>query len=216
MLPKYPAIVRCPGCNQLSWLEDLQRVGEISVFERSDIPLEWERAAHVPGLAAEDWLLALESGLARDVQQERYLRIRIWWAFNDSYRTVPAAEHPAVELPDKIRTNMERLVAILGTTDSNELLMKAELLRELGDFESAKAVLTGIHSSDVAEVVLQLHSLCDSGDTCVRELATARPVSRVRPESRALKEPPPTPAEIIALLTELPQLKGSSLGFSSI
>jgi hypothetical protein len=49
-------------------------------------------------------------------------------------------------------------------------LMKAEVLRELGEFELAKQVLGRIDSSEMAAVVRQVRSLCDSGDTRVREL----------------------------------------------
>lgn len=48
--------------------------------------------------------------------------------------------------------------------------MKAEVLRELGEFELAKQVLGRIDSSEMAAVVRQVRSLCDSGDTRVREL----------------------------------------------
>jgi hypothetical protein len=48
--------------------------------------------------------------------------------------------------------------------------MKAEVLRELGDFEFAKRVLSRVTSAEFDAVVHQLRTLCDSGDTCVRQL----------------------------------------------
>lgn len=48
--------------------------------------------------------------------------------------------------------------------------MKAEVLRELGEFDSAKQILNSVGSSEFTEVVQQLRSLCDVGDTQVREL----------------------------------------------
>jgi hypothetical protein len=48
--------------------------------------------------------------------------------------------------------------------------MKAKVLRELGEFELAKQILGRIDSSKMAAVVRQVCSLCDCGDTRVREL----------------------------------------------
>jgi hypothetical protein len=59
---------------------------------------------------------------------------------------------------------------LTGHLPVNECFIKAEVLRELGKFESAKQVLSRAPSKDRTGVVRQLRSLCDAGDTCVREL----------------------------------------------
>ena len=53
---------------------------------------------------------------------------------------------------------------------SDDFLMKANVFRELGEFESAKQVLSHIVSPDLAKVVHQIQLLCDNRDTYVREL----------------------------------------------
>ncbi len=72
--------------------------------------------------------------------------------------------------PGTWRTNLEALAPLLDEGDENNRFMKAEVLRELGEFESATQVLSRVRSDEVAAVVHQLRSLCDSRDTCVREL----------------------------------------------
>jgi hypothetical protein len=48
--------------------------------------------------------------------------------------------------------------------------MKAEVFRELGDFESALRLLGRVTGPDYAAVVRQLRSMCEGKDTCVRLL----------------------------------------------
>jgi hypothetical protein len=48
--------------------------------------------------------------------------------------------------------------------------MRAEVLRELGDFQAATLELNSVTSPEFAAVVQQIRSMCDSSDTCVREL----------------------------------------------
>ena len=48
--------------------------------------------------------------------------------------------------------------------------MRAELLRELGDMDGAKQVLSHVDSEEMAAVVSQIRSLFYAGDTHVREL----------------------------------------------
>ena len=48
--------------------------------------------------------------------------------------------------------------------------MKAEVLRELGEFDAAREVLGRVTSRKHTAVVRQLRSLCDRADTAVREL----------------------------------------------
>jgi hypothetical protein len=48
--------------------------------------------------------------------------------------------------------------------------MKSEVLRELGEFESAKALLERVATQDATEFVNLVKSLCDKRDTAVRLL----------------------------------------------
>jgi hypothetical protein len=48
--------------------------------------------------------------------------------------------------------------------------MRAEVLRELGEFDSAKEVLSRVTSTEYTAVVHQLRSWCETRDTWVRVL----------------------------------------------
>ena len=110
----------------------------------------WVFAEKVREPTEEEYYRALEMGLAKSPAQQRQLRILAWWRRNDAFRDAPQAPAGGIPVaPGRARTNLEALAQL---------------------FESAKQVLSRAHSSDLAPVVRQLQSLCDRGDTCVREL----------------------------------------------
>jgi hypothetical protein len=59
---------------------------------------------------------------------------------------------------------------LLDEADQNDRLMRAKVLRELGEFESANEVLSRVTSTEYTAVVHQLRSLCDTRDAWIREL----------------------------------------------
>jgi hypothetical protein len=87
MLPDSPYLVRCSGCNEFFWLNNENENGKINV--RTQLAIEFDPKKRIewakfPNL--EDFILALESKIYNDIQQELYIRVRIWWAFNDRVR----------------------------------------------------------------------------------------------------------------------------------
>jgi hypothetical protein len=68
------------------------------------------------------------------------------------------------------RENLKTLASLLREGDESDCIMLAELLRELGEFDSARQTLSELTSGECTEIVRQLGTLCDRGDTCVREL----------------------------------------------
>ena len=130
----------------------------------------WATAEGVQEPTEAEYYRALEKGLATTAEQEMVLRILAWWRRNDAFRDAP--QPPAKGIPNgpwPWRENLKALAHLLDAGDDNDRIMKAEVLRELGEFEAAKQVLSRILSSDLAAAVLLLRSLCDSEDSCVRE-----------------------------------------------
>lgn len=140
--------------------------------EGQQVDPRWVFAEKVREPTEEEYYRAFEMGLAKSPAQQRQLRILAWWRRNDAFRDAPQAPARGIPVaPGSARTNLEALAQLFDEGDEHhDRLMKAEVLRELGEFESAKQVLSRVHSSDLAPVVRQLQSLCDRGDTCVREL----------------------------------------------
>lgn len=162
MFPQPPAVVKCIHCEECYWLFDTKPIGMI---DRRDpdrqIDPAWTATEHVEEPTEAEYYQAIEKGLATTPREERKLRILAWWRRNDAFRVFgkpkkaskKAAQHkPSPPLP--WRENLQALLPLLDEGNNNDCLMKAEVLRELGDFEAAKQVLNRI-DIDKAEKVAE-------------------------------------------------------------
>jgi hypothetical protein len=103
---------------------------------------KWETAQEVEFLAIKDLYTAL--GMAKDLKEEKTIRIWIWWAFNDRVRE--GGVEIFVEEGDENlwKGNCRTLLNILNKDDLNENLMIAELSRNLGMFEDCIEIIDHI------------------------------------------------------------------------
>jgi ribonuclease D len=169
MLPYPPAVVKCRQCAECFWLVDAKIIGTTDPWADEEVHVGPAPAVREP--TEEEYYEALRKGLARDPQQERALRILAWWRRNDAFRD--ASEHPSstiTSVTGECRKNLEALVSLLDETNENDQVMKAELLRELGEFGASQQVLERVTSANYATIVRQLRSLCAARDPCVRQL----------------------------------------------
>jgi hypothetical protein len=77
--------------------------------------------------------------------------LNIWWSFNDYFRE----GHENETMPDmkNLHTgNIILLLTLLNESDENDLLMKAEVLRNLGRFEESKLLLDKVKDPDLTIV----------------------------------------------------------------
>jgi hypothetical protein len=140
-------------------------------LEDKKSPSEWSAAAWVVEPAEEEYYTALQKGLAQDSNQERTLRILAWQRRNDPHRNFSAFnDGEIVAASGACRQNLEALTVLLSEADESDLLMKAEVLRELGEFALATESLHAVTSSKFSNIVRQIHILCVSKDPYVREL----------------------------------------------
>ncbi len=161
-LPEMPAAItatRCPGCARVFFVEDAE-VGEFD-----------ERAPLLAPLAGEAWLTALMDGAARTREQALELRLQAWWASNDPFRE-DAAAWVAIErrAPAEV-ANAAALLEMLDTEVGDEGLLKAELLRELGRFAEALAVLAALPDEpEWRRVSSRISRLAERGVAAVQRL----------------------------------------------
>lgn len=131
-----PSLVKCPHCRHFIWIEEAETIGQSNriddVFWREDIPI-------YKNVSEEDYYLALETGLTETAEKILYLRMRAWWAANDRFRWRNKKETTIQS--DAARQNMESLFSSLTDEKEQERLTKAELARQLGNFEEAKRLL---------------------------------------------------------------------------
>lgn len=72
------------------------------------------------------------------------------WNFNDYFRNNLGNE----TTPDKKNLNTENLIlllTLLNESDENDLLMKAEVLRNLGRFDGSRLLLDKVKNPDLAK-----------------------------------------------------------------
>jgi hypothetical protein len=174
MLPKPPPVVKCRHCAAFYWLRGAREVGEINDpwgEGRSRAPEAWAAAQSVQEPTEAEYYDAIGAGLAESPEQERSLRIFAWWRRNDALRDAgPDAASAASEAPERWRANLEALLPLLDDANPNDLVMRAEVYRELGHFDSARRALALIGQSEYSAVVKRLGQLCDERDTQVRSL----------------------------------------------
>lgn len=194
-------LVRCKACASLFWLNDIEPVGimprmprPIGRFTRawlrwrgdpegrlqdeeewSQAMATWGRAQYIGSVNFDDvmYVLARSKGVSKD--RLLWLRNRIWWGLNDRYRTrfdgSPLPDVPTWPLAAE-RTNMEAILDMLqGEMKPWHMIQRGELLRLLGRFDEAVAVLRAVPADGHSEVrAVKIERLARSGDTQVREL----------------------------------------------
>lgn len=197
MCPGLPPVVKCHHCAEIYWLEDAEKVGSIDTYrwrlgdgdqdDDSQVNPDWAAAERIQVPTEDDYYHALEKGLAKTLEQEKELRILAWWRRNDDdregyyddYRDDYPDDYDVIgrslagETPislGPLRQNLIALTHLLEDESGNDCLMKAEVLRELGEFEAARLVLRRINTPNAAVFVSRIMSLCDIEDTCVREV----------------------------------------------
>ncbi|WP_156923888.1 hypothetical protein [Massilia alkalitolerans] len=137
----------------------------------------WGHAQHVGRVNFDDvvYVLSRSKGVGRD--RLLWLRNRIWWGLNDRYRSrsdgSPVPDAPSWPAAAE-RSNMEVILDILrdGEQQPGSMIQQGELLRLLGRFDEAIALLKAVPADGHSEVrAVKIERLARSGDTQVRELS---------------------------------------------
>ncbi len=142
MLPDQPWLVKCPYCQALIWIDELENLGEIEAFSDSETYKD-TKSYNVPEL--QDYFAALKK-CNIDREKEQYIRLRAWWAGNDKRRY---ADNIKEKLSEEERRNLQALENMLDPSDDNNRIMIAEIKRELGQFEDADNLLSKSLDKDV-------------------------------------------------------------------
>lgn len=141
MMPEFPRITKCIGCTTMFWLDKTNEIGSYNWGE--EINKEWEEAFNVDFLTLNDYFLALEFHLPRTIEEEIYIRKRIWWGMNDRIRF--KEELPAYENENQLWSdNIHKLISLLNSSDDDEKIIITELHRNLGNFDTSIEMLKSI------------------------------------------------------------------------
>ncbi len=164
MMPEYPYITKCEKCNELFWLEEECEVGTCKAWDESDSL--YIKVSYANFLSIEEYFKALETeGIIRNKGDELYLRQRIWWGYNDRVRW--KGKQLFINDDDRIlwKSNLERFLELLNEKDINHLIMRAEMHRNLGDFEKCMSIIHSISDSDFEHVKDAFSKECNARNT---------------------------------------------------
>ncbi|MHB0986882.1 MAG: hypothetical protein ACYC05_15000 [Sulfuricella sp.] len=190
---------KCPWCKSLFWLDDADAVGVLpreplpvswamrlilrltgdkyGQLERErkwqETPEEWKSAKDVDYPSLDDWWAALENTNTLTPAREMLVRRQLWWQGNDHLRLnrdgKPCSSEP--ELNDRqIRDNLEALYGLCVAAEKPDRIEIAEILRELGRFDEALALLESIEVDDDNNKASLIAAFARQKDPVVREV----------------------------------------------
>lgn len=175
-MPQMPRAINRLMRAWLGWRGDPQ--GQLRDQEEwAEAMKSWGRAQYVGSVNFDDvvYVLARSKGVSRD--QLLWLRNRVWWGLNDRYRSgfngLPLPDVPSWPAAAE-RTNMEVILDILqdGEVQPRSMIQQGELLRLLGRFDKAVAVLKAVQPDGYSEIrASKIERLARAGDTHVRALS---------------------------------------------
>ncbi len=163
MLPDQPWLVMCPHCHAPVWIDELEQLGEIEPWGKQDGRFKDAITYELPSL--DDYFAILEKGLETP-GKERYVRLRAWWAGNDTRRN----KETEIHISAREASNLTAFAQMLDESDANDLLMKAEVMRELGRFDDARTLLASSVDSNISQAAAIIRSLVEKADPYVRKM----------------------------------------------
>lgn len=168
MLPDFPAITKCEKCRNIFWVSDAKEIGSYE-FDATPLRKEWENAQRVTFLSYMEYYKVLNTDLIRSKEDEIFIRTRILWEYNDSYRK-GRTSHESEEGKIKKKENIEALIALLDINDVNQKLLMAELYRNLCNFDEAINLLNTNDDEKLKWIKERMIEECNKQNSLVFQL----------------------------------------------
>lgn len=163
--PEELSLIKCQHCQRLVWIDELAVVSQ----KTWGLPIssEDEFSDAIPASCPNfsDYMDFLDREVKAE-QKVRYVRIHAWWASNDKHRHL----RKSISFSDDETDNLLALITLLDEDNENDRIMKAEALRELGGFSSAKKLLEKSFSDHLEQVSNFLLLLIEQKRKTVEEI----------------------------------------------
>jgi hypothetical protein len=168
MLPSFPRITTCQKCKTVFWLEN-QMVGSYYRLLKTRKRPEWEDADHAEFPTIDEYFKALALPESKAKDNEKYIREKIWWMYND--RTRECSDLFENE-EDGIRwyKNCKALINIYDQNDNTQRLLTAEIHRHLGEFDQCRELVNSVDSAELQWVKEKFLEACERRDRKVMRL----------------------------------------------
>ena len=166
MLAEYSWLLKYKGENLLFWDGEYVEIDSYPAVLTCNEKLEpWFGLEYAETPEEKDYFRALKLGLGSTREKQKYLRLQLWWAGNDRLRRSPAAK-----LSKRHIENLEALLPLLKMEKSEDRLIRAEVLRELGRFDEALQALNRPFRNEHALTAERIRALCLAGDRRVAKV----------------------------------------------
>jgi hypothetical protein len=162
MLPDHPWLAKCPVCSRLFWVDESVEV---------DTSFDAAKGKQQVLAPSEKDLLGFLAGPELPRDKELYVRVSAWRSANDAWRWNPNAT-PAFS-KDQVQ-NLNALSDMLDEKDPNQRILKAEIARELGEFDECLLLLSHQFESGYERVVGFIKKLAEEKVRVVRPFAPAK------------------------------------------
>lgn len=141
----FPDLTKCKKCDTIFWLSKLENIG--SYLWGNTENLDWKNADVAKFLMIEDYFKAIKTGVAENEEEELIIRKEIWLAYNDKMRN---AEPMFKDDSDELLwiDNLKKLKKLLDQSDIQQLIMIAEINRNLGDFKGCLSIIESIENEN--------------------------------------------------------------------
>jgi len=186
MYPQYPYFVKCPACKVFFKITDKEVVDEESLGFASDYNL-------VNFLNENEYCSAITNGLYNGVDDDILsLRIELWRLFNDRIRNSSHKRFPYKNNETKGRSlneilnpeekyiyedNCRKILSLMSENNEDEdYLLRAELWRNLGQFEYCLSFLNDIKNQEnFVKYISAIKAACYSKNTLTVEIPHGSP-----------------------------------------
>ena len=157
MLPNHPWLAKCPVCAGLFWVDETVEV---------DTGFDAAKGKQQVLAPSEKELLGFLTGPALPRDKELYVRVTAWRSANDAWRRVPNATSA---FSKEQTQNLHALSAMLDETEPNQRILKAEIAREMGEFEKCLRLLSHPFDKDYDHAAGFIRKLAEEKTRGVRQ-----------------------------------------------
>lgn len=178
MRVEFPNITKCIKCNTIFWIKNAKELGTFGWSE--DLPEDRGEIQKASFLTILEYFEALKKKVYQSDAEERYIRINIWWTFNDRIRHKDKMhKHKIQHIPVLFLSDDEKklweentycLMGMLNMEDTNDRIRMAELNRNMGKFDQCIEIINGIENEDLLWIREKLDKKCRNKDPFVFRL----------------------------------------------
>ncbi len=137
MLPRVSPVQRCPKCGKFYWMHKQELI--------SGSKVNW--TADVGTLSFDEWTQASQQfqqeGMNLSRNEQMTLCQNAIWAYNRELSEASAGSEPSGKFAI-FKQFAQQLIDLLDGKDEDSITLKAEMLREIGEFEQCEQLLLGL------------------------------------------------------------------------